>query len=372
MSFILLRRTTDGEIHLLSNSSWSGRGDAMAELSRITAAPTFDRWDDEVLLVDVDSGTPILMVRPAAPEAVADEPGPVSEIAATDTALADADDGEPQDVDSPAEGALDAPEAGDGGESDAVDEPDAVEDTADDSSEETAEEAGIVEDDTASSTDDEIAALLEDLDAPEAVPSTPPSLKEALERSAARLEAEGIVAPESVGPAPAPDESAPEATPVEAVTDDSAAEPVPVPDEAPAAWPWDTAPEEKAFDLDAFEESHDQSESLVRAPGDDETLSFAKPVILGGEYADVVPATVVEAPAPAPEPVAETPAPEPATETDATGSDFIDLGPAEPAAPAPMVSDELSALTCADCVYDATCPNRGQLLPASCGSFQWK
>lgn len=339
MSFILLRRTTEGEIHLLSNTSWSGRGDAMAELSRITAAPSFDRWDDEVLLVDVDSGTPILMVRPAAveepaPEVVAEEPAP--EVVA----------GEPAEV-----------------ADDAVDEPESP----------------------APSPDDEIAALLVDLEAPEVASSAAPSLKEALERSAARLEAEGIVAPESVGPAPetAPEsapgaaEAEPEATPAE--TDDAQSESESVVDEAPAAWPWDTATEEKTFDLDAFEESHDQSESLVRAPGDDETLSFAKPVILGGEYAAVVPEAVVETPAPEPitetpvtEPIAETPAADAGAEPEATASDFIDLGPAEPAAPAPMVSEELAALTCDDCVYDSTCPNRGQLLPASCGSFQWK
>lgn len=339
MSFILLRRTTDGEIHLLSNTSWSGRGDAMAELSRITAAPSFDRWDDEVLLVDVDSGTPILMVRPAAPEAAAEEPAPdaAAEVPAPEDDITQADlaDAE-EDVFETATGGPSEEAAGD--VEDAADEPEPP----------------------APSTDDEIAALLEDLDAPEDVPSAAPSLKEALERSAARLEAEGIVAPESVGPAPEP-------APGEAEVD-----------EAPAAWPWDTAPEEKAFDLDAFEESHDQSESLVRAPGDDETLSFAKPVILGGEYADVAPEPAVDTPAEEPAeaptagPIAEAPAPEPVAEPDETGSDFIDLGPAESAAPAPMVSDELAALTCADCVYDATCPNRGQFLPASCGSFQWK
>lgn len=354
MSFILLRRTTEGEIHLLSNTSWSGRGDAMAELSRITAAPSFDRWDDEVLLVDVDSGTPILMVRPAAveepaPEVVAEEPAPEADVA--DAGLAE-------------------------GEEDVSEAP------ADGSSEVAAELLDVAADEPeppAPSTDDEIAALLEDLEAPEVASSAAPSLKEALERSAARLEAEGIVAPESVGPAPetAPDEAESEATTAEAA--DAEAESESVVDEAPAAWPWDTATEEKTFDLDAFEESHDQSESLVRAPGDDETLSFAKPVILGGEYAAVVPEAVVETPAPEPitetpvtEPIAETPAADAGAEPEATASDFIDLGPAEPAAPAPMVSEELAALTCDDCVYDSTCPNRGQLLPASCGSFQWK
>lgn len=299
MSFILLRRTSDGEIHLLSNTAWSGRGDAMAELSRITAAPSFDRWDDEVLLVDVDSGTPILMVRPAAPE---------PEVAHSDDDASDA------------------------------------EDAAADDAEEVAADTDEGSAPSAPPTDEEIAALLEDLDAPEVSPTAAPSLKEALERSAARLESEGIVAPDSIGPALEP-------SPVEV---DDAVEPETEVDEAPAAWPWDTAGEEKKFDLDALEESHLESESLVRAPGDDETLSIAKPVILGGEYTDTAPEVV------------------PATDADAAGSDFIDLGPAEQAAPAPMVSQELEALTCADCVYDATCPNRGQLLPASCGSFQWK
>lgn len=341
MSFILLRRTTDGEIHLLSNAAWSGRGDAMAELSRITAAPTFDCWDDEVLLVDMDSGTPILMVRPAAPEPevevlpdMADEPEAVEE---TEPATANEAEAELESETEVAASDDDAPDAQDAVTDDAVDEsPAADEDPA------TPE----------SSTDDEIDALLEGLDAPEAAPTAAPSLKEALARSTARLEAEGIVAPESIGPAPDPS----------TVDAEDAGEPEAVADEAPAAWPWDTAAEEKKFDLDAFEESQDECGSLVRAPGDDETLSFAKPVILGGEYADTAPEA-----APEPEPEAT-----PAQEADSAGSDFIDLGPAEQAAPAPMASDEIQSLTCADCVYDATCPNRGQLLPASCGSFQWK
>jgi hypothetical protein len=51
--------------------------------------------------------------------------------------------------------------------------------------------------------------------------------------------------------------------------------------------------------------------------------------------------------------VVETP------ESTDTESDFIDLG-------------DIASMTCDDCVYAETCPNRGQMLPTSCGSFQWK
>jgi hypothetical protein len=294
----------------------------MAALSLITADATFDRWDDEVLILDLDAGTPVLLVRPATTAAK-------EEVAAA-----------------PEELELAAPEV--------------VTETT-----EPAEAASEPVEDPDSSTDDDIAALLEDLDAVEPSQDSAPSLKEALARSAAQLESEGIVAPESVGPAPDED-----ATPAD-VSDEEAAPEV---EEAPVAWPWDTG-DEKKFDLDSIEESRDESGSLVRASGDDEAMSFAKPVILGAEYSATPEQEdpPVEPPAPAAE-VAEPTEPEAPVAVDpgADSSDFIDLGAAEPAAPAPMVPEDIAALTCSDCVYDSSCPNRGQLLPASCGSFQWK
>ncbi|MDZ4178307.1 MAG: hypothetical protein U1E29_03590, partial [Coriobacteriia bacterium] len=40
-----------------------------------------------------------------------------------------------------------------------------------------------------------------------------------------------------------------------------------------------------------------------------------------------------------------------------------DAGPAAPMA---------GSLTCDDCVYESTCPNKEGSAPATCGNFQWK
>ena len=69
MSFFLLGKHPDGRLSLLSENSFPTRQDAMAELSHLTASPLFDAWDAEVFVVDSDSGTPVLLVRPTAPDA---------------------------------------------------------------------------------------------------------------------------------------------------------------------------------------------------------------------------------------------------------------------------------------------------------------
>ena len=65
MGFFLLVRSAEGTLRLLSEQTFESRQDALAELSRITADPTFDAWDDEVILLDADAGTPVLLLRPA-------------------------------------------------------------------------------------------------------------------------------------------------------------------------------------------------------------------------------------------------------------------------------------------------------------------
>ncbi len=263
MSFFLIGRDEDGAISLLSETAAPTRNEALAELSRLTAEPGFDRWTDEVFVLDLDAGTPVLMVRPA-----------------------------------------------------------------------TVEPPVVAEPEKEAEEDDDIAALLDDLDEEDA-----PSLKDALVRTTTQLESEGIVAPDSVGPLPADEVvSDPEDEPVSELPSEG----------APAAWPWDTAQAaEKHFDLDSLEASGNEGDSLVRAPGDDETLAISQPVILGSDFPDP------------PSPV----------------SDFIELDATQTAPQAVgeyTEVNDLSALTCDDCVYTETCPNRGQLLPASCGSFQWK
>ncbi len=355
MSFFLIARGPDGSLELISNRSFESRADATAELSRITAEESFAFWDHEVLVGDLQGATPVLVVRPHAespPEAQRGE-----------------------------EGFGEAPPAKD------VNGASAAEPSSD--------------------------------------------LKEALRRTAVTLEAEGIVAPESVGPAVdvsvaaetaaegphdgAPEElaaeQAPALEPAMEAERDSEPEQEPMhaeerPDASvveaePPAWPWATAQESKTFHLDALEEPGDDADSLIRAPGDDATLSASRPVILGayetaGESQDAETAEApgvaatsenadvdalladlasvsdgVEAPPAAESPGSKAAEPRPGQEVEPTtgepvgsGSDFVDL----PAVPV----DPIESMTCDDCVYTDTCPNKGQRDPASCGSFQWK
>jgi len=59
-------------------------------------------------------------------------------------------------------------------------------------------------------------------------------------------------------------------------------------------------------------------------------------------------------------------------------SDFIlDLDPIAPVAvpqgyEVSESSAEIAAMSCDDCVYVTTCPNKDERDPSSCGSFQWK
>lgn len=433
MPFILIAKAADGQLRLLTESSFESRGEALSELSRITADPSFDRWDDEVLALNLDSGTPVLLVRPA------DTGAAVSGEAVEETETPIAAEEAAGEVEEEAETAFaaEADDIGDGEEADGACEEGA------------------------------------------------PSLKDALKRTTVQLEAEGIVAPESVGPAPA--ESEDDASESSEVEEDNVAESdteTPSEDgpeadaaQAAAAWPWATGSEEKKFDLDALEAPGNDEGSLVRAPGDDETMSFARPVIMGAygeESAPVVAEETVEPaeddlpaetepetaesaadsepetsePASEPEPeapvveadtestdVSETaagtqseaesattpgeiefapdvtldvpvaevpleaavgePAPEPVAASSSMGAsepstdDAIDdlLADVSAASAEPLQAEDSSdfvelpststtppidTMTCDDCVYTDSCPNKGQMAPSSCGSFQWK
>lgn len=383
MSFFLIGKGPDGSLTLLSERTFETRADAMAELSRITADESFSLWDHEVVVGDLQGTTPVLLVRPA--HATVPAPEPSSEVTA-----------EPEEDES--EGALISTD-------EAVSEPASAPETEPPSELPTEGEEEQTED-----------------------------LKEALRRTTVSLEAEGIVPPESVGPAEAPvvTKAAVEEGGSSAAADEGEGEEAPdaslqAPDamvvEADVpAWPWATKEEPKPFDLDALEEPGEDEGSLVRAPGDDETMSAARPVILGAyeeapsvdtsdvdalladlespEVADTFsvqeePSSAVPIPVPPPLPSEEPSSASPAVddavpsvpelaepqdvaqsmsalgspeleapEPSGPGSDFVDLPP--------VSSDPIDNMTCDDCVYTETCPNKGQRDPASCGSFQWK
>jgi hypothetical protein len=192
------------------------------------------------------------------------------------------------------------------------------------------------------------------------------------------MESEGIVAPESVGPADELD------GPQETASDNPEE-----PDGAPS-WPWDlrTAdPDIPAFSLDALEEPGTDEMSLVRAPGDDETMSSARPVIMGAysepQATEAPEDSALSEASSAAEPavgassdlLAEPVVPSGA-EADAEISDFIlDLEAPDPGSETPGYAGsagDLGELSCNDCVYVETCPHKEGSDPRTCGSFQWK
>ncbi len=426
MAFFLLGRSEDGSLSLLSNATFESRQDALAELGQITGDASFDRWADDVLLIDLDSATPVLLVRPAeAPgtvEPVAPEPTTEPE-AAVFAAMADepADHSDTETVgDDGDRGGSEVPEIQELPESE-LDESEAEQ--ADDEVEAPAEEAvepfGVAEEpvDEAESPDESTDAESEsaetDID----------SLRDAIARTTEHMEAAGIVAPESIGPAAVDtveelpsDDASPADPEAPEASDATSAE--------PATWPWatasavtplaeaadsDTLEADVSFVLDGLEEpAVDAGGSLITSSIDDEALAANRPVILGAY--DETPQVKPEA---EPEAAADSVAadddavevtdesPEPAEDSDfivlddaprlaeetvdsahggAEKPDVGDLDAIEPAVAASVDAgaDEgddvlaLSSYVCDDCVYVETCPNKDQRRPEDCGSFQWK
>jgi hypothetical protein len=399
MGFFLLGRGPNDDLVLLSDVAHATKSAAMAELSRLTADSSFAHWDAEVFVVDMDAAMPVLLVRPAAAEK---EEAPDAVEAEFEESAATIESPEVEAVVSV-------------GPAEAV--------TAEETAAEI-DEALVVEEPIA----DAVLADAEEAEEPEEAEGTGGTLKDALMRTAAQMESEGIVAPESVGPA---EETTAEETASDeqiAAEADTAAEESAEQPGAPgeASWPWDVAQESDAastggFSLSALEEpAVDVEGGMLRAGIDDETFAAAKPVILGAYGNEDVPSVdtelpveSAEVPVPEPEAVPEiaaepetTPAPEAAPEPETVPepetapepepddevdeiSDFIfDLeasivesapgGEAvvqgeEGLTQAPeAVAEVVAGMSCEDCVYVATCPNKDQRDPATCGSFQWK
>lgn len=501
MTFFLLGRASDNTLSLLSDSAFESRQDAMAELSRITSDAGFDRWDDEVLLLDIETGTPVLLVRPSAPvlpapaapeteesdagvfAALADEvpealaPEAVEEIPALDefemptaTSIAGLEDvveiaepepepaaeilepaaepavaePQPEPLVEPAEPEpeplmeLPTPEPA---PSPVAAEPAPVVEPAPLAEPEETEPASMAADEiedlffSKPAADLEIIPAKPEIDAEEVAdadlsPETPAEatdesgfdgLREAIARTTEQMEAAGIVAPASVGPAEVAAEPLDEAAPAAAA---EAEAPSAVPEPEMPAWPWATEAEETAADADVEapdaaaaegdaatgadepapaeptaqefaadvalllegleEPASDGGGSLIAATMDDTELASSRPVILGAY--DEPPVAQFEPPAAEPEsgeaPVQSRGATEPATAiAPPEDSDFIvlDDAPASPATDEPAGQQEaaddgltMSVYTCNDCVYVDTCPNKDQRLPEDCGSFQWK
>ncbi len=397
MSFFLLGKDSDERLFLLSEATFGSRPDALAELSRLTAEPGFSHWDAEVLVMELSQGTSVLLVRPAAAApgeapaqdvAADDAPAPMTEEPLAEEPVTEESAAEEPVAEEPV---ADEPVTEEPAVAEPVEEPEAAAE-----GEPAEEPAEVAAEPVAGSEveDPALAAVLEELQIEDAE-TQGVSLVDALRRTAVQMETEGIVVPESVGPAPESEEPT-----AQALTEPTEPETA---DAAPAAWPWDTGAT-GSFKLDALEEPGPDEGSLVRTAGDDETMSFARPVILGA-YGDSTDQPAEEAPIGAAAPaVPEAPAEEPpvmatpeapeavaspssvsepevvASSPAADVSDFIlDLDEIVAAAPAPEPAAyeaapqaDIGQMTCNDCVYVETCPNRDQREPATCGSFQWK
>ncbi|MDP2232746.1 MAG: hypothetical protein Q8K89_03850 [Actinomycetota bacterium] len=381
MGFFLLGRGRDtGDLRLISSELYSNRADALDALTFMSGEPTFEHRDAEVFVLDLDSGVPILLVStPAAPVAAIVEATP-DEAPAEDEAETTPDD---------------AP----------VEEP--VDDTAHD--------AGVWE------------APSEVVDDTPAEEPEGTGLAGALKRATGALESEGIVAPDSIGPAAIEENSELPSVldqPWLAETDeedDPSTPEVPITQAEPeAAWPWDTAadkgtepvaaavfeaeaesepepepiieaepepvieaeaePEAPAVPVepvlevpayvpDPFEEPASDPDDFLKLISTDDSSSAGRTVVMGAYADESAPESVDEAPLPA------------ALVDDDNEIDSIlaDLGPVEtPALTAEAAVEPLAAgsptdgLTCDDCVYVNTCPNQEGLDPATCGNFQWK
>lgn len=370
MGFFLVGRGREaGDLRLISSELYPTRSEALDALTVLSGDPAFAHRDAEVFVVDLDSGVPVLLVA-AAPVAEAVPAGPEPE--ATPEA-----DTEPE-PDAEPEAELEAePER----------EARAEEGAADD--------AGVWE--APVEVESAIAeAVSEAADADD--------LAGALKRAAGALESEGIVAPESIGPsepvsvldqpwlAEIGEESSeesvePEAEPEPQAEPEAEPEPEPEPEaepeaepepEAEAAWPWDTATGSEAgeaavFVPDPFEEPAADVGNPFVVTGEDDTV--VRTVVMGAYAEESVPAPVAAESAAVNEPAGV------AGQDTEIDSILADLGPvetpepAQAAAPEPVSTEgetSIEDLTCDDCVYVNTCPNKEGLDPAKCGNFQWR
>ena len=340
MAFFLLGRSGDDTLALLSDRTFESRQDALAELGRITATPEYDRWDDEVVLIDIESGTPVLLVRPnapapaepAAPESAVpedetdrepaafavladeitpveetepevaetaeiEEPRPFESVDVEPLVLVDVEESVPAAVFElePVEplGAISAPPAVTADlafvEEVQIDEPL--------SSEVIPTEPVIAETPVETASDIEEIFLAPSMSEEPAAPEGDAEvevpglvgLREAIARTTEQMEASGIVAPASIGPAegaeaesqqePEPLEDAPLAEPEVLAPD--------VPEPEMPAWPWATESDESSVQLvtTTDEPEVDEPKPEVEGPEPDVALvleGLEEPALDGG------------------------------------------------------------------------------------------
>jgi len=424
MPFLLLLRDQNDDVRLLSSAPSASRQEALAVLGRITSTTGFDAWDSDVLLLDLDTAVPVLLVRssdspaPIGPDAagalsgalsvgvepeVESEPeiapelleaftssettgvpiaavapdtsysqaaspfhgdeavefesydDPVSEFTDEGSAVLVADD-IPSAVESPLtihadEMAMDPdpgliPAAEVKVEADPGDEAQAAEPVDEAQAAESGEEVQRAEP-GGSLIEAEPSAvpigLEEASESPLEVAAGPDAtdLKDALARTAAAMEAEGVTT----------------------LADLSGEVPAPPPSPPALAWPWSAqsgADEPSSLDESDGREITSDTASEIREPqgsgGEDQGVlphrsdDFGRPTAAASEFLRDL-----------------EPIPSVVSEMKDTG------GVPESASPVPSsASAPVEGYECADCVYVDTCPNKDRRLPKDCGSFQWK
>ncbi|MDZ4180151.1 MAG: hypothetical protein U1E29_13115, partial [Coriobacteriia bacterium] len=229
MAFYLLAKSrSTGEMSLIAPLTYDSRQAALDSLSALSADPAFAHADSEVFVADLDVAVPILVVASARPEPVGQPVEPDSE-----------DEPELQE---PGAGVWEAPTsvesvhlepgAGDPVEEEVITvEPIVAEALA----AEPAAEALAVEElplTPYEQSDPVLDAVLESTEpsGPSADQAETHDLGSALKRAAGALESEGIIAPESVGPASWPWDAAAAGEPdTGAAPEGAAEEPIGVP-----------------------------------------------------------------------------------------------------------------------------------------------
>ncbi|MBN2839336.1 MAG: hypothetical protein JXP37_00050 [Coriobacteriia bacterium] len=362
MACIVVQRDPSGaSVALLMDEVFPDRSAALAALSEDIAAGHITPGG-EVLVVDLETAVPVLVVGATLPAPVEPPPATVAETVPLPVESSDQDAGEPLPaapepeaeadeaaLEVPEAEAVDTAETGDDvADTSDVDEPDEIRD-ADAPVEGVAEaeavaspEPDVSQEPADSPEPDDVESLraeLEALAAPRESESTS-GLADALKRAASSLESQGVVAPASISAEPGLEDE-PD-SPADGGDEPGAGAPS-------GEWPWaniEAYPGEKPLAAEPGEDAPydeaavDASALIVTDTADGEDAFIPKPVIMG-DYDTLSPAD---------------------------GAAPDDSGPGYEAA-----GDlDLEAYTCDDCVYSNTCPKVGQSTPAECGSFQWK
>lgn len=413
MAFFLIGRGPEDDLRSLSDRLFATRQDAMAELSRLSSDPSFDQWDAEVFVMDLDAGVPVLLVRPQGTEPVAESVSP--EPAATEEAAAQAWEADLPVVIADQTGAEETV-AEEVAELPAKAEPAEVPEAA----EETPELAADATEETVAPVEAE--AETEETPAPVETESETDDLREALLRTTEHMTAEGVIPLESVGlganveaePSAQTEEATAFAADVEVPDAVELAEEPEIPEgledteevetaqptseegaetqaDTVSEWPWNAPAEPRqeeegavspdiATVYEALEEPHEAIEEPAAAEPEASTEALVEPVTEARESMS----SAAEGADEDSDFILDLDAIEPvALEADeAAGAEEAPSPAAEPTSAADEAEDEvaveaaysspLTDYTCEDCVYVETCPNRDQRAPKDCGSFQWK